>query len=116
MSNFIDSVNPQPHPGFGGLIGADGALPDGRAQALTDRLAEGAHHTIDRIAESAGPQVDRLEQAASDAGVEVMAQARHWREMGADWTESVRGSVRRNPLMAVAAALAAGMLVGRIRR
>lgn len=85
-------------------------------QALTDRLAHGAHHTIDRLAETSAPHVLRLEEAVAGASLKLKNQARHAREAGDEWTESLRTTVRRNPLMAVATALAIGALVSRITR
>ena len=95
-------------------LGGNGAAV--HQQALTDRMAQGAHHTIDRLAEAAGPQLQRLEEAVSGAGLQLKNQARHALEVGDEWTESLRSTVRRNPLAAVATALAVGVLISRITR
>ena len=83
---------------------------------LTDRIAQGAHHTIDRLAETAGPQIERVEGAIAGAAVHLKDQARHAREKGDEWANDLRETVRRNPLSAVAAAIAVGALVARITR
>jgi hypothetical protein len=49
--------------------------------------------------------------SASDTLHERAGQAR---EMGDEWTESLRCTVRDNPLAAVAAALLAGVLIARL--
>lgn len=69
------------------------------------RVVHGAHETIDRLAETAAPHVQRLSEGTG-----------HMREVGDEWTESLRTTVRENPLAAVATALAIGMLVARITR
>lgn len=85
-------------------------------QALTDRVAQGAHHAVDRFAESSAPHLQRLEEAVSGASVQLKNQARQVRETGDEWTESLRAGVRRNPLVAVATAVAIGALISRITR
>lgn len=85
-------------------------------QALTDRMAQGAHHTIDRLADSAGPHLQRLEDVVASASVQLKNQARQARETGDVWAESLRTTVRRNPLAAVATAVAVGALIGRLAR
>lgn len=85
-------------------------------QPLTDRMAQGAHHTIDRLAETAAPHVERLGDAVSNASLRLKEQARHAREAGDEWAEGLRVTVRRNPLAAVASALAIGALISRFMR
>jgi ElaB/YqjD/DUF883 family membrane-anchored ribosome-binding protein len=84
--------------------------------ALTDRMAQGAHHTIDRLAETTAPHLQRLEEAVTGAGVQLKKQARQAREAGDEWAEGLRTGVRRNPLAAVAIALAMGALISRLTR
>lgn len=93
--------------------GNGGATPQ---QPLTDRLAQGAHHTIDRLAATAGPHIEHMEAALAGATEHVKGQARHAREKGDEWADGLRATVRRNPLSAVAAALAIGALIARITR
>lgn len=83
---------------------------------LTDRMAQSAHHTIDRLAESAGPHIERLEVALTDATVQLKDQARQACDLGDALVGDLRAGIRRNPLTAVAAALAVGALLGRIPR
>ena len=83
---------------------------------LTDRMAQGAHHTIDRLAESAGPQIERVEGAIAGAAGHLKDQARHAREKGDEWADDLRTTVRRNPLSAIAVAMAVGALIARVTR
>lgn len=85
-------------------------------QPLTDRMAQGAHHTIDRLVETAAPQIERLEEALAGATGHLKDQARHVREKGDEWADDLRATVRRNPLSALAAAMAIGALIARITR
>ena len=85
-------------------------------QPLTDRVAQGAHHTIDRLVETATPHIERMEGALAGATGHLKAQARHAREKGDEWADDLRVTVRRNPLSAVAAAMAIGALIARITR
>ena len=85
-------------------------------QALTDRMAQGAHHTIDRLAEATAPHLQRLEETVAGAGEKLKNQAHQARVTGDEWAESLRTTVRSNPLTAVAIAMAIGALISRIRR
>ena len=85
-------------------------------QPLTDRMAQGAHHTVDRLAQSAGPHLERIEGALAGATGHLKDQARHVREKGDEWADDMRASVRRNPLSTVLAAVAIGALIARITR
>lgn len=85
-------------------------------QPLTDRMAQGAHHTIDRLAETAAPHIERMEGALAGATGHLKEQARHAREKGDEWADDLRVTIRRNPLSAVAAAMAVGALIARITR
>ena len=83
---------------------------------LLDRVVRGAHETIDRLAETAAPHVHKLEETVGHAGEKLQANASRARELGDEWTESVRCTVRDNPLAAVAVALVVGALIARIAR
>jgi ElaB/YqjD/DUF883 family membrane-anchored ribosome-binding protein len=85
-------------------------------QALTDRMAQGAHHTIDRLADTAAPHIERMADALADATGHLKDQTRHVREKGDEWANGLRATVRRNPLSAVVAAMAVGVLIARIAR
>lgn len=96
-----------------GLLNADGTrnTPD-----LLGRVVQGAHDTIDRLAETAAPHVQRLQNGVNDVSETVHARGEQLRETGDEWAESLRNTVRENPLAALAVALAAGMLVARLTR
>ena len=79
---------------------------------LMSRVVAGAHHTIDRLAETAAPHVERLQAAGDQVGV----RADHLRELGDEWTQSLRETIRQNPLAAVAVAAAMGVLLARMSR
>lgn len=85
-------------------------------QPLSDRVAQSAHRTIDRLADSAAPHIDRMEGALAGATGQLKDKARHVREVGDEWADGLRTTVRRNPLSALAVAMAVGALISRIRR
>lgn len=80
------------------------------ATAAADMLkqaVQGAHDTIDHFADSAAPAVQLLGDSVAAAGEALHADA---------WAESVRTTVRDNPLACVAAALALGVVIARLAR
>jgi ElaB/YqjD/DUF883 family membrane-anchored ribosome-binding protein len=83
---------------------------------MLSRVVQGAHETIDRLAESAAPHVHRIQEGVSSAQDMLQSRASQVRETGDEWTESLRTTVRENPLAAVATALAIGMLIARLTR
>ena len=87
-----------------------------QADDLMHRVVRGAHDTIDRLAEHAAPQLAQLGDSLSTAGEALHGKADEWRATGDVWAESLRGTVRDNPLAALAAALAVGVLIARITR
>ena len=89
------------------------ASPRSNSDVL-NRVVQGAHHAIDRIAESAAPHVERLEQGYSTASQSLHTRSDQMREVGDEWAESLRATVREHPLAAVATALAVGLLVAKI--
>lgn len=89
------------------------------AQAHSDnfeRVVQGAHHTIDRLAETAAPHVQRLQDSVAAAGETLQSRAHQVREVGDEWADSLRNTVRENPLAAVLTALAVGVLIARVTR
>lgn len=80
------------------------------------RVVQGAHATIDRLAETAEPMVARLADSMGGTAGSLQEQAEHLRQMGDEWTENLRGSVRQHPLTAVAIALGVGLLIARLSR
>ena len=116
MSDLPYTFSPGQTPRTDGAAEPGGNGAAVHQQALTDRMAQGAHHTIDRLAETAAPHVERFEDAVSGASLRLKNQARQAREAGDEWVDGLRVTVRRNPLAAVAAALAVGALIARFTR
>lgn len=83
---------------------------------LLGRVVETAHTTIDRLAERAAPHVGKLEGSVGGAGEMLGERADQVREMGAEWVDTLRNSVREHPVAAVGIALAVGMLLARTSR
>ena len=81
---------------------------------LIGRIAQSAHETIDRLADSAAPHVNRLQENLS--GDALHQRADEMRELRDEWTESLRATVRENPLAAIGVALAVGILIARLSR
>jgi hypothetical protein len=86
------------------------------AAELMDKVVQGAHDTIDRLADSAAPQVERLDEGVAAAGDALHENADRLRETGEQWAESLRSTIRDNPLATVLAALALGMVIARLTR
>ena len=86
------------------------------AVGLLKTAVHGAHDTIDRFAERAEPVVQQLGERLSAAEEAVVAKTAQLRETRDAWVESLRCTVRDNPLSAIAAAIAVGALVARIAR
>ena len=96
-----------------------GAVVDKGAAAghdVLNRVVQGAHQTIDRLAESAAPAVQRVQDGVSAASDAISQRASDVRELGDEWAESLRSTVREHPLAAIATALAVGVLVARLAR
>lgn len=83
---------------------------------LLNRAVQGAHATIDRLADSAAPTVRQLGERMAGADDALQAKAGQLRETRDEWAESVRSTVRSNPLACVAGALVLGALIARITR
>ena len=84
--------------------------------AVLSRVVQGAHSAIDRMAETAAPAVQKLQDGVSAAGETLSKRASDARELGDEWMESLRSSVREHPLAALGTALALGVLVARLSR
>lgn len=87
------------------------APPSGK---LLGRIVDGAHQTIDKLAERAAPRVEQLEQTVQEANTALQQRAERARDVGDEWLESMRTSVREHPVAAVGVALAVGMLLARM--
>jgi ElaB/YqjD/DUF883 family membrane-anchored ribosome-binding protein len=91
---------------------ADKSVPAGGK--LLGRIVDGAHQTIDKLAERAGPRVEQLEHSVQDANHVLQQRAERARDVGDEWLESMRTSVREHPVAAIGVALAVGVLVARM--
>lgn len=89
---------------------------NGHGSEVFERVVQGAHQAIDSLAETAAPHVQRLQQGLSSAGGSLHTRMDHARDVGDEWAESLRVTVRENPLAAVATALAVGVLIARLTR
>lgn len=87
---------------------------NGATTPLLDTLVRSAHDTVDRVAAKAAPAVERLVVGAHGATDAVQQRARHAGELGHEWADSLRATVRDHPLASLAVALAVGVLVSRI--
>jgi ElaB/YqjD/DUF883 family membrane-anchored ribosome-binding protein len=96
------------------LSGSDKAPPT--AVDLLKSAAQGAHDTVDRFADRATPAVQRLGDSVRAAEEALHAKAHQLRDTRDEWVEGVRTTVRSNPLVSVAAALAVGAVIARITR
>ena len=86
------------------------------AVGLLKNAVQGAHHTLDRLADRAAPAVRKLGERVSAANATLHAKRDQWRETGDVWVEDMRTSVRRKPLLSVAAAVALGAVIAVIAR
>lgn len=91
----------------GSTVPSDHFTDTGGGSDVLHRVVKGAHETLDRLAESAAPHVQRWQESVSSGAGQV-------KEIGNEWTESLRCTVRENPLAAVATALALGVLFARL--
>jgi ElaB/YqjD/DUF883 family membrane-anchored ribosome-binding protein len=90
-----------------------GAARDGQNELL-ERVVQGAHQTIDRLADAVSPHLQRMQSGVSTAGESLTARKEELRETTDEWADSLRDTVRENPLAAVAAAVAVGIIVARL--
>lgn len=110
-----DSSNPSPQAAdTGASAGPDGAGRNPPELLLS--MTEDAHHTIDRLAEQVTPHVQRLQDNLAGASDMLDERADQLRATGDAWLDSVRCTVRDNPLAAMGAALVLGLVVARLAR
>ena len=97
---------------------ADNAVEQGAAAGheVLNRVVQSAHQAIDRLADGAAPAVQRVQEGVQAASEAITQRAQDARELGDEWTETLRTTVRDNPLTAIAAALAVGVLISRLSR
>jgi ElaB/YqjD/DUF883 family membrane-anchored ribosome-binding protein len=102
---------------YGGSTSGSPGSPSSAQRSGNDLLGtvvQGAHSAIDRLAEAAAPAVHKLQDSMSSTGGALSERAGHVREMGDEWAESLRVTVRENPLAAVATAVAVGILISKL--
>ncbi len=95
---------------------AERAARRAEGQDMLSRVVKGAHETIDRLADSAAPHVHKLEDSLTTANVKAQSRAYQAKDVSDEWAESLRTTVRDNPLAAVAAALALGVVIAKLTR
>lgn len=83
---------------------------------LVNRVAQSAHATIDKLAEHAVPHVQRLQDGVEGASEMLHERADQVRDLGTEWTETLRTTVREHPLAAIGTAVAVGLLLARLTR
>ncbi len=107
-------------PGASGSLGLSGSsstlASSSTPNDMLNKVVEKAHATIDRLAETAAPHVQRLSEGASSASEVLHDRAGQARELGDEWTQSLRNTVRENPLATVAAAVALGVIIAKLSR
>ncbi len=81
---------------------------------LAENAAQGAHQTVDRVAEKAAPMAAKLHSGIDRAHEAVQDGLDQFDTIQQEWKGSARAQVREHPLLAVAAAVAAGLLISRI--
>lgn len=111
MSTTVPDDLPTSTPAAPTDAPAAGPKPGG---PMLDSVVRGVHETVDRVAASAAPAIDRLVGGAQDASGALEAQARQVGELGREWADSLRATVREHPIATLAAALAVGVLIGHL--
>lgn len=86
------------------------------APGMLENAVQGTHATIDRLAVEAAPAASKLHAGVAAAEDAVHATTDQLRRTRDEWALSMRASVRRQPLVAVAAAFALGAVIARITR
>ena len=81
---------------------------------LFQRVVQGAHQTVDSLAATAAPHLQRLQEGMSSAADALPQNVESMRKFGDEWTETLRTTVRENPLAALATAVAVGLLISRL--
>ena len=106
--------DPAPVPNTSMLPPVD--KPDTAADELLQRVVQGAHTAIDRVADGVAPTVRQLGESVASAEDALQAKTAQLLEARDAWSESLRTTVRNNPLACLAGALAVGALIARITR
>ena len=91
------------------------AAPAKRLAVATDTEPSGAKRRAP-ITLPEPPAVQKVQDGVHAAGEALSQRAHDARELGDEWCESLRCTVRDNPLTAIATALAVGVLIARLTR
>lgn len=103
-----------PVPDTSMLPGSEVAPP--AAVKLLNDAVQGAHNSIDRLAVNASPIARQMGQRMDAAADALHARAIQLRQTRDEWVEGTRTTVRNNPLVAVACAVAIGAVIARVTR
>lgn len=93
----------------------NGSEPAATSANTVNRAAQGAHAIVDRVAEKAGPTFERVHSGINSANETLQSGIEQFGEKGDRMLEDCRGCVRDHPLLSIGLAVAAGMLLGRLR-
>ena len=100
-----------PYSGNIGNIGKPGSAEGGGADTSARQDGD---DVIARVSQSAHDTVDRLADGVDSAAETLKAGADKVRDTKDAWADGLRSTVRENPLAALAAALAIGVLFARL--
>lgn len=106
-SDPMSSATSKPPGGMGAGIGASQG-------DLLARVVQGAHQTVDRLAETVAPHVQRMQEGMGSATDLLHTGTGSMRDMSDEWADNVRDTVRKNPLAAIAAAVAVGIVLAKL--
>ncbi len=88
--------------------------PPPAALNLLNHAVQGAHEALDRFSDRARPVARQVGEQVSNTEAALQAQTAQWRQTGDEWADSLRGRVRDNPLVAMAAAALLGAVLARL--
>lgn len=86
------------------------------AHDSVDRAGKGAQQTVDRVADAFAPPLQPFQDKLKEASDALGQSADQVRQMSKEKAASLRAVVRDNPLVALSAAAALGMLLARLGR
>jgi len=84
--------------------------------STTDDLARSAHEAVDSIAETAAQAEENIRAASATAKERLRAGKERAQERGAEVSDNVRSYVHANPIMALGAAFAVGVVLSSLMR
>jgi ElaB/YqjD/DUF883 family membrane-anchored ribosome-binding protein len=95
-----------------GISGASGGMGSRHEDNLSDQYGSGSSRSR---GDDSGSSYERRNRS-HDMGSQMKDQTAHAREVADEWTQKLRSTVREHPLVAIAAAVTLGSLLGRRRR